>query len=281
MAMRHFEVVGVSGALCAFECPSHMDVARLMQLVEDGTGTPVDDQRLLVGTRELRELDEIMDDLPKDASTLTLVRRPPEHAAWIRQMREVAGRSPSAMRALAMPAEAWGVFDVALAAVSVNGSAFRWVADELRAHPQVLLAALTHLPKGFEIGEVFDHASDDLLADRDVVLAAVSQCGYALEYASDDLRADRDVVLAAVTQNGLALEHASDDLRADRDVVLAAVAQHGLALHYASGDLRGDRDVVLAAVAKHGCALRAASDNLRADRDVVLAAIAQDGDALK
>ena len=65
-----------------------------------------------------------------------------------------------------------------------------------------------------------------LMADREVVLAAVKQSGWALEHASDELKADRDLVLAAVEQDGKALEYASDELKADREVVLAARKQN-------------------------------------------------------
>ena len=41
------------------------------------------------------------------------------------------------------------------------------------------------------------------------------QNGRALEFASEDLRADRDVVLAAVRQNAYALKYASERLRDD------------------------------------------------------------------
>ena len=63
-----------------------------------------------------------------------------------------------------------------------------------------------HRPPGFPI-----------IADRKFVLAAVSarQNGRALEFASEDLRADRDVVLAAVRQNAYALKYASERLRDD------------------------------------------------------------------
>ena len=55
-------------------------------------------------------------------------------------------------------------------------------------------------------------ASDELKADKEVVLAAVGQGGRALRYASE-LKADKEVVLAAVGQNGDAVEHATDELR--------------------------------------------------------------------
>jgi len=59
-----------------------------------------------------------------------------------------------------------------------------------------------------------------------------------------------EVVLAAVTQNGYALQHASRKLKGDREVVLAAVAQNGRALRHASRELQRDREVVLTAVAR-------------------------------
>ena len=60
-------------------------------------------------------------------------------------------------------------------------------------------------------------------------------------------RDDKDVVLAAVTQHGYALQYASADLQNDKDVVLAAVTQEGYALYYASAEVQNDKDVVLAA----------------------------------
>ena len=51
------------------------------------------------------------------------------------------------------------------------------------------------------------------------------QRGSALCYASDELRADREVVLAAVSENGGALEYASAEFKYDREVVLVAVSQ--------------------------------------------------------
>ena len=87
-------------------------------------------------------------------------------------------------------------------------------------------------------GMVLKYASEELKADREVVLAAAQQVdGEGLGYASKELQADREVVLQAVRQNGWALKHASEELRADREVVLAAVQEDGRALEYASEEL--------------------------------------------
>lgn len=91
-------------------------------------------------------------------------------------------------------------------------------------------------------------ASDELRADREVILAAVQHDGCMLKHASAELRADREVVLAAVQNNGQALVEAQRKLHADREVVLAAVETYPSAFRYASAELRTDVDVVLAAL---------------------------------
>ena len=39
--------------------------------------------------------------------------------------------------------------------------------------------------------------------DREIVMTALSQHGWALQYATEALRGDREIVMAAVSQNGL------------------------------------------------------------------------------
>ena len=88
---------------------------------------------------------------------------------------------------------------------------------------------------------VREDAAEEPRADREVqvVPAAVQQQeGIPLFFASEELQADREVVLAAVQQNGRALKYASEELQADREVVLAAVQQNGEALTYASRELQ-------------------------------------------
>lgn len=117
--------------------------------------------------------------------------------------------------------------------------------------------------------------------DREAVLAAVAQDGFAIRYAAPELRADREVVLAAVAQSGRALEHAAVDLQADREVALVAMAQDGRAFSCVPPELRGDREVMLLAIAQAEWTIELASQELRADREVVLAAVAQNRRALE
>ena len=50
-------------------------------------------------------------------------------------------------------------------------------------------------------------------------MAAVKSNGWTLEYASDELRADKEVVMAAVKSDGDTLQFASDELKTDPEVL--------------------------------------------------------------
>ena len=58
-----------------------------------------------------------------------------------------------------------------------------------------------------------------------------------MKLAAEELRADREVVLAAVShdEHGIALHWAAEELRADREIILAALGQNGYALHFTAG----------------------------------------------
>lgn len=115
-----------------------------------------------------------------------------------------------------------------------------------------------------------------LKADREVVLTACNQDGYALESASTALQDDREVVLTAVVRShaGDPLKYASAALRAalrdNRELVLELCQMNGIVLQYASDALRGDREVVMAAVktSKKALALQYASYELQVDKHI-------------
>jgi hypothetical protein len=123
-------------------------------------------------------------------------------------------------------------------------------------------------------GYALKQASEKLKGDREVVMAAVEKKGSALKFVGEELREDQEVVLAAVENRGFALEYASEKLRGDREVVMAAVTQNGRALKYACDELKADKEVVMA-----GGALKYACDELKADKEVVMAAVKESGHA--
>ena len=99
-------------------------------------------------------------------------------------------------------------------------------------------------------GYLLRFASKALRNNRELVLAAVRQCGTALQYASRDLRGDAAIVRAAVEQRASALEHASAELRADPAMATFAL-QKGLpfwVLLEMCPAARHDRGLALAAI---------------------------------
>ena len=167
-------------------------------------------------------------------------------------------------------------------------------------------------------GKALEYASDDLKANRAIVMAAVQQNWVSLRSAANKLkyvqtraprrlelvsrqhyarsrdaalvepslrpaclRVDKEIVMAAVKIDGHALDHASKFLQADKEVVLAAVKQTWEALKFSSVKLQADREVVDAGVQQSGHALEYASKELRADRKLVLVAVRDDGLTLR
>eukprot|EP00405_Crypthecodinium_cohnii_P054166 CAMPEP_0206625960 /NCGR_PEP_ID=MMETSP0325_2-20121206/65034_1 /ASSEMBLY_ACC=CAM_ASM_000347 /TAXON_ID=2866 /ORGANISM="Crypthecodinium cohnii, Strain Seligo" /LENGTH=382 /DNA_ID=CAMNT_0054150219 /DNA_START=77 /DNA_END=1226 /DNA_ORIENTATION=- len=164
----------------------------------------------------------------------------------------------------------------ALEAVNRNGLFLQHASDDLRADREVVLAAVRNR------GDALLFANAELQADKELVLEAVRQHGEALPYASKDLRGDRDIVSEAMRTFGQALSYASDELRSvGQGAVLEAVQLCGLTLQFALAPARDDPQVVLEAVRSNGLALQHASERLQGDKDLVLQAVQQCGDALQ
>ena len=163
----------------------------------------------------------------------------------------------------------------AIADIHEHGpTVLRNLAPEMRNNREVVMAAVQQ--NGFAL----EYASAEMQNDREIVMAAVQQTVYALYYASDKMKNNRDVVMAAVEQDPFALQYASHEMRNNRDVVMAAVQQSSLVLAYASAEMRNNREVVIAAVQKNGLALEYASAELRNNWQEVSASMASDRDPL-
>jgi hypothetical protein len=125
-------------------------------------------------------------------------------------------------------------------------------------------------------------ACDSFKRDRDIVLAAVQNHGFALQFACDSFKRDRDIVMGAVKQKGRVLGLADDSLKRDRGIVLAAARKDGLALQFAGDSLKRDWDVVLAAVRQNEQAAQDADEALWCDQpDMVQDALRVNGHVLK
>ena len=101
--------------------------------------------------------------------------------------------------------------------------------------------------------------------------------------ASEQLRGNREIVLAAVRECGRAspLNGVVYNPLNGEGSLVEGTAPVGGPLRFASTDMRADKEIVLEAVRVVGSALRFASDDLCADIDVALAAVGQSGDVLE
>jgi len=64
-------------------------------------------------------------------------------------------------------------------------------------------------------GDAIRHVPEEVRADREILLAAVTNNGEAIRYVPRRFRTDRDIVMAAVTQNRRAIRHVPHQFRKD------------------------------------------------------------------
>ena len=139
----------------------------------------------------------------------------------------------------------------ALAAIASGGAyACAFVYKTLAKDPDI--AALTN-----KMGYALMHMKSSQMT-KSLVLDQVSKNGHQLEYAKQ-YQDDKEVAMAAVTQCGAALCFCSIFLQDDQDVVMQAVAQDGLSLRFASLRLKSDYDVCSAAVRQNAHAVKTVS----------------------
>lgn len=145
--------------------------------------------------------------------------------------------------------------------------------------------------------------------DRDVLLAAVKDYGYALIYANEKFMNDDEIVEIAVNNFGQVFDRLSDSYKSnkdlirascqgeyksrdplskanenilgDKDFVIEIVGINGSAFGFLDKKLRQDKDIALASVQNNGLSLQSASNGIRNNKKIVLAAVKNDGRALE
>ncbi len=84
------------------------------------------------------------------------------------------------------------------------------------------------------------------------VFLDLAKDGLKLKDLSDQLKANRKIVMTAVNQNGNALEFASDELKKDIEVVMTALRQSTYSFKYIDPSLAKNRGLVLSAITNGG-----------------------------
>jgi len=162
--------------------------------------------------------------------------------------------------------ENWSDKEYVLDRVKNDGRALQYASEELRANKEIVLAAIK---KAEYPGWALKYASEELRANKEILLEAVKNDGEALNFASEELRANKEIVLAAVNVNGDVLEYASKELQADKEVVLCAIKECGYALNFASEEFQADKDIVMMAISTYVPAIDCASEELRRDKEII------------
>lgn len=92
---------------------------------------------------------------------------------------------------------------------------------------------------------VLAYASEEILADKELILKAVKVDGQTFYYASQELRDDKDVALAAISNKWLIIKYASKRLRGDKEIALTALNKNIKAEMYLTEDIKKDADIEL------------------------------------
>ena len=157
-----------------------------------------------------------------------------------------------------------------LALLAYNGTYLEHASDELKADKEVIMAALK---SGYSLP--YEHVSDALKTDKDFLLEIVSLDAYCLEFFSEELKQDEQIVLAAAKHFGdAALEFGADKFKTNKNIITEAVKSSSKVLSFLAENEKNDKNLVITAVKHHGGSpLQYASEQLRNDKDVVIGAI--------
>ncbi|CAE8591157.1 unnamed protein product, partial [Polarella glacialis] len=195
---------GNNGICLDFDAELSWTVRDIKARVQQITGTPASQQRLLVPESSsmfqhhafaLDDFECLSSSVPPGVTSvqLCLALRSAEQADWLHR-------------------------------VKLEPMALEYASESVRADREVLREAVK------KCGSALRFASPALAADRVLVLEAVAQNGGALMYATAALRDDRGFVLEAIKLGPGALLVAPEALRSDRSFVVDAVCVNPSAL---------------------------------------------------
>ena len=164
-----------------------------------------------------------------------------------------------------------------LALLAYNGTYLEHASEELKADKELIMAALQ---SGYSLP--YEHVSDTLKTDKDFLLEIVSLDAFCLEFFSEELKQDEQIVLAAAKHFGdAALEFGAEKFKTNKNIISEAVKSSGKALSFLAENEKNDKNLVITAVKHHGYALQYAPEQLQNDKDVVITAVGHNGNALQ
>merc|ERR1712100_551641 len=121
---------------------------------------------------------------------------------------------------------------IVLAAIRNNGYAYKYASKKLKKDKDVALIAAANSEDALSTFKYFDNDKDFIMTvvsnsfknDKNIVLAAIRNNGYAYKYASKKLKKDKDIIMEALQSNGLALQLVPSKYKKSKIAVLTAVS---------------------------------------------------------
>ena len=103
--------------------------------------------------------------------------------------------------------------DLAMLAVSIDGSALRRVDDKFKDDYEVVMTAIKN--DKYMTGDNIEYASERLKKDKTLGMIAVENYGLSLEFLDDGLKNNEDIVMTACKNRNGAIKYASKKLQND------------------------------------------------------------------
>ena len=94
------------------------------------------------------------------------------------------------------------------------------------------------------IKDILGKTKENLLQDKELLLAGLKQSGQILYFASKEMRDDKEVVLEAVKNKPIIIKFASNRLREDKEIGITAMKTSKKCYEFLGENLKKDEDIL-------------------------------------
>eukprot|EP01080_Neovahlkampfia_damariscottae_P008162 gene8162-12622_t len=164
-------------------------------------------------------------------------------------------------------------FKIVLMAVEENGLALKYASQNMQSNEKIVTKALLHS------GMALQYASEEIksnreivgIADnREIVLIAVNQKGYAYDYISKRLQAEKGIACDAIKQDCFVYEMIPIQLKNDIDIGICIVQYYPNEYFSLSQSLRNNKEIMLQLVKSDEKMIKQIPSNLLNERNFVI-----------
>ncbi|KAG2382703.1 hypothetical protein C9374_005283 [Naegleria lovaniensis] len=168
--------------------------------------------------------------------------------------------------------------EVALAAVEMDGDAFRVFSDVIRNDREIFMKAVKTAPQS--INDAGDDIKNDrtmFINDREIATLCIKRNSWSFNNVGDDLKNDREFVKDAI-RYGCSLSGMNQEFTSDKEIVMMAINfSGGESIRYASDELKNDEECVMAAIQNQSSALRYIGDQFKSNKELVSDLLQENG----